>query len=131
MPNEQERRKYLRMPVERLLKCEKYSIPRPPESERLQLKTKNLSGGGLLFSSKQEFKPGDLLRLEVDLSGWEKYKPEFYKPDATISSKPLMILASVSRVQPQKDGTFDIGVSYSGLDEGHRLALIKFLKAHK
>ncbi|NLO92307.1 MAG: PilZ domain-containing protein [Elusimicrobia bacterium] len=127
----QERRKYTRVSVERLLKCEKYSIPRLPEQERQQLTTKNLSGGGLLFVSKQQLKLGDLLRLEIDLSGWEKYKPEFYKPEATASSKPLVILASVTRIEALNDGTFEIGVAFSGMDEGHRVALVKFLKAQK
>ncbi|HOX23037.1 MAG TPA: PilZ domain-containing protein [Elusimicrobiales bacterium] len=126
-----ERRKYTRVPLQRLLKCEKYAIPRPDESERQELKTKNVSGSGLLFLSKQKFQVGDLLRLELDLAGWEKYKSEFYKPDLTASGKPLVVLANVARVVAQKDGGYEIGVLFSGLDDGHKMALVKFLRAQQ
>ena len=129
MENGRERRKYFRLNRDCVVKCEKYSIPRNPDSERLLGKARNISSGGILFESKHRFELGDILRLEIEAAGWEKYSAEFYKQDKVAQSKPLMVLGTVVRSELLSDGRYDIGIAFSGIDEGHRWALLKYLKA--
>ena len=123
-----ERRKYVRVPAQSVLRCERYTIPRVAGPERKEAVALNLSAGGILFISVAEFKKGELLRIELELENWEKYKAEFYKPDQTASSKPFVVIGTVVHSELRPDGKFDIGVNFSGMDEGHRWALIKYLK---
>jgi len=124
-----ERRKYFRLSKECLVKCEKYSIPRKAANEQLACKAKNISSGGLLFESKTKFELGDVLWLEVQAAGWEKYSAEFYKHEKTTESKPLVVLGTVVRAELLPSGSYEVGVAFTGIDEGHRWALLKYLKA--
>jgi len=121
-----DRRKYVRIPAQHVLRCERYTIPRV--AERKEATSLNLSAGGILFVSAAEFKKGELLRIELELDNWEKYKAEFYKPDQTASSRPFVVIGTVVHSEKRQDEKFDIGVNFSGMDEGHRWALMKYLK---
>ena len=89
---------------------------------------KDISAGGLLFECKRKYDIGNLLKLEIVIPGWEKFKSEFYKPDESSRSKPLIALASVVRVEMVKPGLYDIGVSFAGIDEGHQSALLQYIQ---
>ena len=125
---DKERRKYVRVNSDDIVRCEKYSIPRVAESERSKAVARNVSGGGILVESAKKYDIGEVLRLEIELPGWEKYKAEFYKPDQIAVSKPFVVIGTVVYCK-QKGSKYEIGVDFSGLDEGHRWALIKYLKA--
>ena len=125
----QERRKYFRLNKECLVQCEKYVIPRDPGSAAAG-KSLNLSSGGMLFESITKFELGDMLRLEIKADGWEKFSAEFYKDDRMSQSKPLFVLGTVVRSEVLSGGAYEIGVAFTGIDEGHRWALEKYLKAH-
>lgn len=122
-----DRRRYVRISKSSLMECQEYSIPETAEKE-VGLVSKNISAGGLLFETKTEYALGSVLRLEVSLSGWERYKPEFYKPESVTQHGPLVILGEVVRIEAISEGKYDIGVKITGIDEGHRLALEKFIK---
>jgi len=122
-----ERRKYVRINARHIIKCEIYSIPRSPAENLVSAHSKNLSAGGMLFESGRSFDSGEILRLELDIPGWEKYKAQFYKPDQTIVSKSLLVIGKVAHVAALADGRFDVGVDFIGLDDGHRWALAKYI----
>lgn len=122
-----ERRKYLRIGDDFVLSCEEYSIPRI--KKQFKAVSKDLSAGGLLISTLSPFDLGTVLRFEISMTGWHLYKPEFRKADAKEDS-PLIALGTVVRVEHLTDGSYEIGVRLDGVDEGHRMALEKYVKSH-
>lgn len=91
---------------------------------------KNYSGGGVLFESTIRYDIGDLLKLEIALPGWERFKNEFYKEDRLSRSDPVVVLASVVRVECMgPPSLFDVGVCFVGIDEDDRWAVIKQIDA--
>jgi len=68
----------------------------------------------------------ELLKIEITIPGWERYKNEFYKDDKISRFEPVVILASVVRVEVVRpDDLYEIGVQFVGIDEGDRWALMK------
>jgi len=125
-----EKRKFSRIDQDVMVSCEKYSIPRSGEAACEGATTRNISPGGVLFISPVSYEVGDVLRLELKIPGWENYKAEFYKPDRLSESQPFIVICNVVRSSPQgKD--FEIGVEFTGLDDGHQLALRKYLGRRK
>jgi|GEM_PF-3135902 len=90
--------------------------------------SKNISADGILFQTKEYCTVGDLIKLELKLSGWERYNPGFYKNDALSYSQPLVALGTVVHVKALFSGYYQVGVCLTGVDEGHRWALREFLK---
>ncbi|MBU1862732.1 MAG: PilZ domain-containing protein [Candidatus Omnitrophica bacterium] len=122
-----ERRKYVRFKKSYILKCEHYTIPRKADEQEINSASKNISAGGILFESNSSYNIGDILKLEINLPQWEKDKPEFYKATSLSSSQPLIALGTVMRVEIITEGLFDIGVCFSAVDEGHLMALIRYI----
>lgn len=126
-----ERRKYVRILSEDVLQCQLFKNENFVESateDNIRAVTKNYSAGGILFETNAQFDVGSLLKLEISIPGWERFKAEFYK-DGTSYGEPLVILATVVRVEALADeGLFDIGVCFSAIDEGHRWALLKYIE---
>ena len=96
----------------------------------LRSMSKDLSAGGILFESAQFYDVGDIVRLEIDLPGWEKYKPEFYKPHLS-KSEPVIVLVKVRRIFLRGGGAYEIGASFVGIDDGHQMALTRYIKEQK
>ena len=127
-----ERRKYVRIPSEHIIHYETFTARQifedNPESTMKSI-TKNLSAGGIMFSASCKFEVGTLLKLEIDLPGWERFKAEFYKMEEVTRSKPVVVLATVVRVEMiVPDQVYEIGTSFVGIDEGHRWALLNYVK---
>lgn len=123
-----ERRKYVRLESKSIVKCEIYRITDDENiPEATQSTSKNISAGGILFETTTPFAIGELLRLEVNLAGWQKFKPEFYKADQVSGIEPLVALAHVVRVEVIGKGIYDVGVCLAGIDEGHQMAIRKFI----
>jgi hypothetical protein len=100
-------------------------------AKRMHAFTKSLSEGGILFGSDEAFEIGSLLKLELDIPGWEKFKPEFYKGNKPSGRQPLIVLGKVVRIEDVGKGQFDIGVAFTAMDQGHKLALKKYLGSRK
>ena len=126
--NNDDRRSYIRIALKNIIKCELFQIPQELDGKK-EFVSRNISAGGLLFTSTQKYELGDLLRLEISALGWEKYITGFYKPDELSATKPLVALATVVRVEMLSSNKFDIGVTLSGIDESHQRALDKYIKA--
>ncbi len=124
-----EKRKYIRLETQNVVMCEMYSIPENQDGHATEFTSKNISAGGILFEVNDQYAIGDLLRLEMDLPGWNKYKPEFYKEDSLSVDEPLVCLGAVVRVEKLSNGKYDIGVCLSGIDDGHQMALKKYISA--
>jgi c-di-GMP-binding flagellar brake protein YcgR len=122
-----ERRKYVRLSSQNLLRCEVYRIPEGDAPAKKEAMSKNISAGGVLFESAVKYDIGEVLKLEIKLTGWSKYKPEFYKPDALSASEPLVALGNVVRIEALENGMYDVGLCLSGIDEGHQMAVEKFI----
>lgn len=141
--NPGERRRYVRLEQQHMLRHEKYvfGAGSPREEEGT---IKNYSLGGALFEAKVKYNVGDTLKLAISIRGWERYKNEFYKDDKTSRREPVIILARVVRVRTvippfshrspggeelMPGSVHDIAVEFVGLDEGDRWTLLKHIKA--
>lgn len=126
-----ERRRYIRIESTEVLDCQMFNsnaLLDGGAGERIRAVAKNISAGGVLFESHIKYDIGNLLKLDIDLPGWEKFKAEFYKYDEVTHTEPLVILATVVRVEVLKpEKLYDIGVCFSAIDEGHRWALLKYI----
>lgn len=129
-PIKEERRKYFRLFEENVLTCELFSAAAFGSAKLNQVHTftKSLSEGGILFESDVIFNIGAVLKLQIALPGWEKFKPEFYKSEGATSRKPLVVLGRVVRVEEVGPKRYDIGVLFGAVDSGHKLALKKYLE---
>lgn len=130
--SEADKRKYKRIEKQYILKCEQFTFTELLNGDANipnEAITKNFSAGGLLFQSTQKFNIGDLLKIEVDLKGWDKFKHEFYKVNKTSNSSPLTVLANVVRVEmlDNENKNYDIGVCISAIDDGHKIALKEYV----
>ncbi|MCA9400444.1 MAG: PilZ domain-containing protein [Candidatus Omnitrophica bacterium] len=129
-----ERRKFVRIPQNYILRF----APLNPEDftgsgleQQILGVVKNLSVGGALFESRVPLSTGTLLKVEIELPGWEKFKSEFYKNDKTTQSSPLVALATVVRVEViVPNDKFDIGVVFSAVDQGHKWALMQYVESY-
>ena len=128
MTNPSEKRKFVRLKVNHLTRHIKFKLPGIDIYPNKDAESKDLSAGGLLFTTEYAYRLGDILRMEVHLPGWEKYKSDFFKTGSSTKGMPILVLVKVVRVQVLKDGNFDIGVSFVGIDEEHQLALIKYVE---
>lgn len=122
-----ERRKYARVPIDCVIKCEKYAIGETDGTDSVSVDAMDMSAGGLLLQTNQEYVLGDVLRIEIELPGWNKYKVEFIKPDSITEDRALVALASVVRVERLAESGYEIGVRLAGVDDGHRLAFERYI----
>lgn len=125
-----ERRKYVRLEQQHMLRHERYVFQAPEEEEIFEEgRVKNYSPAGALFDSKIKYNIGDILKLEITIPGWEKYKNEFYREERISRPEPVIILASVVRAEVLVfDQLYEIGVQFVGIDEGDRWAIMKQVK---
>ena len=126
MATTSERRKYLRVKKNSSLKHVKFHLGEAG-SDTFQSLSKDLSAGGILFESNILYAIGDVVRLEIAVPGWEKFKPEFYKPHIS-KSEPVVVLVKVMRIERVGYGKYNIGAMFVGIDDGHQMALASYIK---
>jgi len=129
----EERRKYKRIEKECIVNFGEFSasgLGIAGADAKIESITKDLSAGGILFASKRSYEIGSILKFELAIPGWEKFKAEFIKPDSVTRSKPLVAVVSVVRVEVIKPGSlYEIGGCFVGIDDGHQWALVKYVGA--
>lgn len=126
-----DRRKFVRLTEEDLIVCEPFeagSFEHSKTGDKFYAFTKNLGEGGILFESDTFFEMGSLLKLEIDIPGWEKYKSEFNKSDGPCAQKPFVVLGKVVRIEDIGGGRFEIGAAFSAVDSGQKTALHKYVE---
>lgn len=125
-----EKRKFIRIDgVEYVLSYKKYVFQNEKEQKAYVGTIKNFSAGGGLFESSEKYEINQVLQIEISVPGWEKFKNEFYKSTKLSVEEPVIALAKVVRVELVKEGLYDIGVCFIGIDQGHQWALIKQVNA--
>ncbi len=129
-PMSSERRKYVRLGQQHMLRHEKYVFQASEKQEAVDEGVlKNYSTSGALFESRTKYDIDDILKLEITIPGWEIFKNEFYREDKNVRREPIVVLASVVRVEAVRPNElYDIGVEFVGIDEGDRWALTKQIK---
>ena len=120
------RRKFHRIPRDSLLVHEVVEFPSPPDP-RGEGKVRDLSPTGVRFRCERQYAPGTLLKLDLDLPGWEKNSVEYYRSDPDEALKPLVVLAEVRWSKKAGDG-YETGALFVNMDEWHRKALVSFLE---
>lgn len=123
-----ERRKFLRVVSKRPIKHTKFRLFGKNSEKLTESITRNLSAGGILFESDVLYLPGDLVRIEIEIPGWEKYKTEFIKPGQVTKSEPVTVLAKVIRVEIKNPRLYEVRAAFVGIDDDHQKALTKFFK---
>jgi hypothetical protein len=123
---ESERRKYQRFPGRFELTCAPFRLG----GFALGLSkcvTKNIGAGGVLIESRKRLALSELLKLEIRIPGWERFKSEFYHPDTLTGSNPLIAIGKVVWVSAQQPDAFETGIQFMGIDDGHQWGLMKYI----
>ncbi len=83
----------------------------------------NLSAGGILIETNDEFQVGELIKLDILLPEWEKAKKEYSEIHHRDTSKSIKIIGKavhVRRVTPKKHR---LGVEYELIDKDQQSTL--------
>jgi c-di-GMP-binding flagellar brake protein YcgR len=83
----------------------------------------DISSSGILAEARAGFEVESLLKLEIKLPRWEKYKNEFFKFDSVSISKPLIAVGKVTRVWQAEANKHYIGIEFLNIDPDHYSAL--------
>ncbi len=126
--NKPERRVFKRLCRGFQIRIKEYTFPE--RGNYRQAKIVDISGGGLLVETRGFIAPQTTLKIEMNFTGWQRYTPSFLKHFGSAATKPLIVLAEVMRTSPIVAGrTYHTAVVFTGIDESHRTALIRFIRA--
>lgn len=91
----------------------------------------NISAGGICFSGPTAFKPGDLIELEIQLTGWQRHKRSYAAViDDNQALAPLTAISRVAWCHTRPDQErFDIGVTFVDIYPDDYQALQKYISA--
>ena len=122
-----DQRQFHRISEDVIIEAKKIEYPMTEEGQRGV--GVNISAGGICFTSPTAFNPGDLLGLEIRLTGWQRHKRSY----ATVidDEQALAPLTAVSRVawckeQPEQAG-YEIGVTFVDIYPDDYQALQKYI----
>ena len=128
MSESQEHRKYLRIPAQYNVTVKRMTMSSKTMEQELAIALKNVSASGALIQTAKLYQIGDVLLVNLNIPGWEKYKSDFIRPGSLTRSAPLTIVATVVRVELIRVGLHEIGVCFVGIDETHQKALARLIK---
>lgn len=123
--NVAEKRKYLRIETNDIVQC----LDESGNAEDLHARSKNISAGGILIESPREHAIGELLRIEVTLNGFSKYRNgiwAFFKR----SDDSFSVSGTVVRVEKVSENIFFIGLSFTDISQRDRAAIEKYIHEH-
>jgi hypothetical protein len=123
-----EKRQFDRIPEDVSVTIKKIAYPLRDEPTVKAL-GKNISAGGICFAVPQPFDPGDLLSLEINLTGWQRHKSSYAAViDDELALAPLTAVAKVAWCRAQADTRhYEIGVIFENIYEDDYEALKKYL----
>jgi len=105
------------------------------EREVKVTKMKNISGGGLLIMMDRPCQVGTLLEIEIDLKGWARHRPGFFRDGVTDLDRPITVLAEVVWTEPKRKGGtgevvgYNVGVEFTNIYEDDLKGLTKLIKS--
>ncbi len=118
-----EKRKYVRLPKKYLMHCTNV-FPTDDEAFKIAGEVKNISGGGVIFSSRKNYAAGEVLELELDIPGWQKYSQDADVSTDDSKNKPLVARGVVTRTAKAGTDLYDIAVELLDMDRKDRWALM-------
>lgn len=126
-----ERRKFLRIPKESKVRYHELKYPMAKRDIK-NTKSKNVGGGGILFSSGKYIDTGTILKIDITAQGWEKYRPGFFKGGETSVSKPITVIGEVIRSKEAvKNKEYDTAVRFINIHEDDLRGLIGYIENYK
>ena len=123
-----EKRQFQRIPETVTISVKKIAYPMT-EDAAIEGIGKNISAGGVCFAVPQPYEPGDLLSLQVNLTGWQRHKNSYAAViDDELAMAPLTAVVKVAWCQVKADTqSYDIGVTFENIYEDDFQALKKYL----
>ena len=123
-----EKRQFHRMPETVTITVKKLVYPLT-DDDAVQGVGKNISAGGFCFAVPHPYDPGDLLSLQVNLSGWQHHKSSYAAViDDDVAMAPLTALVKVAWCRAQSDTRgYEIGVTFENVYADDYKALKKYL----
>ena len=123
---DEERRRFERLARRDTILVKEFSYPERGEYQEARII--DISGGGLQIECQRLFAEKSILKIEMNLTGWQRFTPGFLKHFGQASSRPLVVLAEVIRCKAVIPGArYEAALVFTGIDESHRLALIRFI----
>lgn len=123
-----EKRQFHRIPETVTITVKKIAYPMTDDAA-VEGIGKNISAGGVCFAVPQPYEPGDLLNLQVNLTGWQRHKNSYAAViDDALAMAPLTAVAKVAWCCAKTDTqNYDIGVTFENIYEDDFQALKKYL----
>jgi len=123
-----EKRQFHRIPETVTITLKKIAYPMTDDAV-VEGIGKNISAGGVCFAVPQPYEPGDLLSLQVNLSGWQHHKSSYAAViDDEVAMAPLTAVAKVAWCRAKTDTqNYEIGVTFENIYEDDFQALKKYL----
>jgi len=123
-----EKRKFHRIPETVSITVKKITYPMT-EGGTVEGIGKNISAGGVCFAVPQPYQPGDLLTLEVNLTGWQRHKNSVATViDDELAMAPLTAVAKVAWCRALADSQrYEIGVTFENIYADDYQALKRYL----
>lgn len=115
----EERRRFPRIEAELLVR---YKVLKTSDQKQ-EATTKNLSAGGICLVSRERFKPGTVLALDI----------QFPKSDKPLLAGGKVIWSDKSRLGPSPAGhqRFDNGVEFVEISAGDRQRIIEHINSQQ
>jgi len=123
-----EKRRFHRIPETVTITIKKIAYPMTDDAG-VEGIGKNISAGGVCFAVPQSYEPGDILNLQVNLTGWQRHKNSYAAViDDEVALAPLTAVAKVAWCRAQTDNqSYEIGVTFENIYEDDFQALKKYL----
>jgi hypothetical protein len=126
MPHQSaEKRKYLRIDTNDIVQCLDESGSGPDR----QVRSKNISAGGILIETRTEHAIGETLRIEISLSGFSKYRNGLFS-FLKRRDDSLSVTGKVVRLEKVSDDIFFIGLCFTDMSSHDRNAIEKYIREH-
>lgn len=123
-----DQRRFFRLPRHALVEFSELKWGREPHRTGM---VQNVSAAGILIRSSAPLPLGTSLRLQLDLSGIERFRPGFIKPGRPDQQR-LVVLGRIVRVEEVvPDTTYDLGVVFVNIDPDDQEALMAYVESKK
>lgn len=123
-----ERRQYRRVPLGASVSFQELRFGLG--SEALEASYRDVSSGGLLIGSPRNVALGTLLKLQVEVPGWDPDAGR-YGPAKDQPNRPLVAVGQVVRVEQLDNDSYELGIKFLNVHPDDWATLRAFLdKAH-
>jgi hypothetical protein len=123
---QRELRSFRRMPMEAEVSFQEISFGK--DAQVTQAKYKDVSGGGLLVSSSQQYPLGALLKLEIRVPGLAEHHDQNF-PSNQLEPRPFAAVGQVVRIEALDGGGYEIGVKFLNVYSDDLNALLSLINS--